>query len=229
MTIVLLTSFNPCVAQQYVGDFIVIHDPNDNYANIRKEADSKSKIIKKLKNGAVIFCHEEQGDWMQVEDLEQSKPLSGYIHKSLVKKLTSFTQLKSEINKNNAVFTGKNLTVEIVAEPFQKAEHKYTFYQDNKDIVSTIDGSKFWGADGGYPRVQYKSVTLKFGNKTYQLPKQALEHLYEPNFDFTGVYYDSKNDRIYITASNSDGAGGYCFAWIIENKKYKERVVAIGS
>ena len=63
-------------------------DTKDGYANLREEADSKSKVIKKLKNNhEMVFWH-EKGEWFCVgaePDDNYSDMTDGYIHRSQIK------------------------------------------------------------------------------------------------------------------------------------------------
>ena len=63
-------------------------DTKDGYANLREEPNSKSKVIKKLKNNhEMVFWH-EKGEWYYIEfEREDGTPFDyGYIHKSQLKK-----------------------------------------------------------------------------------------------------------------------------------------------
>ena len=81
VTLFLLSSLT-ALAVRYVVD------TKDGYANLREGANSKSKVIKKLKNNhEMVFWHEE-GEWFYVEfDSEDGTLFDyGYIHKSQLKK-----------------------------------------------------------------------------------------------------------------------------------------------
>ena len=63
-------------------------DTKDGYANLREEPNSKSKVIKKLKNNhEMVFWH-EKGEWFYVgaePNDKYSDMTDGYIHRSQVK------------------------------------------------------------------------------------------------------------------------------------------------
>ena len=63
-------------------------DTKDGYANLREEPNSKSKVIKKLKNGTLVTKFKEKGEWYYIEfEREDGTPFDyGYIHKSQLKK-----------------------------------------------------------------------------------------------------------------------------------------------
>ena len=73
LVILFLISSLSALAVRYVVD------TKDGYANLREEANSKSKVIKKLKNNhEMVFWH-EKGEWFCVG----AEP--GYIHRSKIK------------------------------------------------------------------------------------------------------------------------------------------------
>jgi len=81
VTLFLLSSLS-ALAVRYVVD------TKDGYANLRERADSKSKVIKKLKNNhEMVFWH-EKGEWFCVgaePDDNYSDMIDGYIHRSQIK------------------------------------------------------------------------------------------------------------------------------------------------
>ena len=62
-------------------------DTKDGYANLREEPNSKSKVIKKLKNKDEVKFWGEKGDWLYViyEFEDGSDIIMAFIHKSQVK------------------------------------------------------------------------------------------------------------------------------------------------
>lgn len=81
VTLFLLSSLS-ALAVRYVVD------TKDGYANLRERADSKSKVIKKLKNNHEIVFWHEKGEWFCVgaePDDNYSDMIDGYIHRSQVK------------------------------------------------------------------------------------------------------------------------------------------------
>ena len=82
LVMLFLLSSLPALAVRYVVD------TKDGYANLREEADSKSKVIKKLKNNhEMVFWH-EKGEWFCVgaePDDNYSDMTDGYIHRSQIK------------------------------------------------------------------------------------------------------------------------------------------------
>ncbi|WP_169336032.1 SH3 domain-containing protein [Flavobacterium rivuli] len=213
-----------CLAQD-IMEFVVVNDAKDSFVNLRADASAKGKVVQKLANGTVVYALSQKDNWISVEFGEGKKVMSGYIYKSFATLLPTFKEIKLNANTtNSAFFTGDGIAVTITKGKFIKDKHTYTYSKDN-NIVETIDGKEIWGTDGTMPTTQYTNVTITFGEQKVELPQTALQNLFNPNLDDTHVYYDSTTDTLYIAAVNSDGAGGYCAALIIQDKKYKVRVV----
>jgi len=75
----------------YLTSFAVryVVDAKDGYANLREKANSKSKVIKKLKNKDEMVLWHEEGEWFYVgaePNDKNSDMTDGYIHKSQLKK-----------------------------------------------------------------------------------------------------------------------------------------------
>ncbi len=111
---------------------------------------------------------------------------------------------------------------------FDKSKHKFKYYKEADHQIELIDNKKYWGDDGEMPKREYQSIKIKVGQRIIELPKSALENLYEPSLALTQVNYDKENNIIYIQSMNSDGAGGYEVIWKIEKGIYKERFIAYG-
>ena len=81
LALVFLLSSITALAVRYVVD------TKDGYANLREEASSKSKILKKLKNKDEVKFWGEKGDWLYViyEFEDGSDTIMAFIHKSQVK------------------------------------------------------------------------------------------------------------------------------------------------
>ena len=216
-----------CYAQNEVGEFAVVRDAADSFVYVRSKPDAKSPIVDTLQNGFVFFCHQKQGNWMSVEHIENDNFVQGYIYKDRMKLLSSFKPIKNiATSENTASFSDSVIKIDIAQTDFIKSDHKFTYSKQNPGMVDAVDGKQMWGTDGNFPKKEYQSVTVKIGNETVRIPKQALENLYEPTLDYTSAYYDPAYDTLYIRAFNSDGAGAYGLVWVIENKKYKTRALA---
>lgn len=60
----------------------IIRDP-DGYTNLRKDKNTSSDILQKVKSGEHIEVLDNTGDWFLVKTKEGKE---GYIHKSRIKK-----------------------------------------------------------------------------------------------------------------------------------------------
>ena len=119
------------------------------------------------------------------------------------------------------------MKIEISGTNFIRKKYKLTFYK-NTNQLDKIDDLPIFGTDGNIPKKEYKSINIEINNEKIRLPHIALKNLYEPNLLFAGANYDQKNDILYIYSSNSDRAGSYEVIWVIEKKKFKERIEAYG-
>lgn len=170
---------------------------------------------------------------------------SGPIHDikpPLVIPLQSCSDNRITFERGNWV--SAKLHVSIASEPFVAEKHQIG-YDSTGTWAFSIDGSPIWGTDGNLPKNQIANVEYWFNiHQQFELPTEALEGLYEPNFCssnysstkkqplpehyFASVYESADKKRVYIYMLNGDGAGGYEVTWVIEDHKYLMRVVDYG-
>lgn len=223
ISILLVFYFNNAFAQ-----FAVIKD-KDGYVNIRTEVSKENNISDKLNNGFVVYCFEPKNNWINIDYSKNNKDRNGYLYKDRVQYLSEFTVIPLvKETKNQVVFKKDGVDISIESKNFESNSAKLTFLEKDKSILKKINGKAFWGTDGGIPKKTYKSITVVIDNKTIELPKNSFDDLFEPSLYNTKTNYDKKNDILYITSSNSDGAGGYEIVWVIEKGKYKERKIVYG-
>lgn len=210
-------------------DFAIISD-KDGFANIRENANSKSKIIDKLKNGHLICVLSANGNWLDIDySTENENQKNGSIYKNRVKYLSEFGKIpKTNESKNKLTLSNQKIKVFITLQKFEKKNHKFEYVKDYPEQILKIDNKKYYGKDGGLPETEYENISVNIGNVNLKIPKSAFHNLYEPNLFSTEVNYDEKNNVLYISAMNSDGAGSYLVVWKIEKGKYKERFIAYG-
>ena len=209
-----------------IYEFVIIADPEDSFVNIRNTPSIKGRIDEKLQNGKIMFAFEQKGNWILAQHSENKIVKSGYVHKSRVKKISSLKKIKNTSSTENSIsFDNENIYVEITMKSFIKPEHTYKL--DDYGYIKLIDNNIPWGIDGGLPRTEYKEIVIKINGKNVTIPVESLKDLYEPNLSSTSVYYDAVKNNLYIVAGNSDGAGAYSLTFVIENKKYKERILEI--
>ncbi|MBW1654059.1 hypothetical protein [Flavobacterium quisquiliarum] len=210
------------------GQFAVIKD-NDGYVNIRTEASKGNNISDKLNNGFVVYCFEPKNNWINIDYSKNNKDRSGYLHKDRIQYLSEFTEIPLiKETQTKVVFEKDGFNISIESKKFELNLAKLIFSGKDKSFLKEINGKSFWGTDGEIPKKAYKSITVTLGNNSIELPKNSFDDLFEPTLFKTQINYDQKSDTLYITSSNSDGAGGYEIIWIIEKGKYKERKIAYG-
>lgn len=211
---------------QVQAQFVIVRD-KDGYTNVRDGAGISKKVIGKLLDGMVAYIQETEGEWHHVEYYREHKMTNGYIHRSRVVPLDSFALIKvRQQNTSSVVFQQDSITVMFTTKPFVKEDHKIeSKSEDGSTIIDKIDGKEFYGSDGGLPVWQYNTFTIQMGNRAVVVPDRAIRDLYNPNPELTSVHYDRKNDRLYIVASNSDGAGSYEMLLQFDRGAYTQRAI----
>ena len=214
------------VAQAIEGGFAVIND-KDGYVNVRKEKSVHSRVLKKLDNNTLIFVFvydkAHDGNWIYVDN-------EGYIYNDRVKWIEELPKVAKGVEKKNAIhFSGKDISVTLTSQKFDKSKHSFKYNKEYPDAIEKIDGKTFFGTDGNMPKEAYKSIEVKIRGKQVSIPQSAYSDLYQPNLytDLNFVYYDKDSDILYIVANNGDGAGAYMVCWQIEKGVYKGRKVGI--
>ena len=214
------------VAQAIEGGFAVIND-KDGDVNVRKEKSVHSKVLKKLDNNTLIFVFvydkAHDGNWIYVDN-------EGYIYNDRVKWIEELPKVAKGVEKKNAIhFSGKDISVTLTSQKFDKSKHSFKYNKEYPDAIEKIDGKTFFGTDGNMPKEAYKSIEVKIRGKQVSIPQSAYSDLYQPNLytDLNFVYYDKDSDILYIVANNGDGAGAYMVCWQIEKGVYKGRKVGI--
>ncbi|WP_407402057.1 hypothetical protein [Chryseobacterium sp.] len=225
LILIFLFSLNCIFAQE----FAVINDI-DGYTNVRSESNRNSKILDKLNNGHLICVMNPEGNWLNIDyALNKNEIKVGYAYKDRIKLISEYDEIPNlEEKDKEIIFSNKIIEVKVVESKFDKNNHSFNYVKNYPNQILKIDGNDYWGTDGEMPKTEYRSITIIFNNSKLQLPKEALENLYEPNLSSTKVNFDKDNDTIYISAMNSDGAGGYLVIWKIVKGKYLERFVTYG-
>lgn len=219
----LILNFNLCFSQ-----FGIINDL-DGFVNVRSSAEKGNNISDKLENGFIVYCFEPEGNWINIDYKKNGKDLNGYIYKDRVKYISSFENVALKSNLDGKVkMENRNIKIEITETKFEKEKHKLTFYKNNKTQLDKIDNLQIFGTDGNIPKREYKSIKIEIEKVKIELPINALKNLFEPNLESSTANYDKNNDILYLSSMNSDGAGGYLIIWIIEKKRYKNRIEAYG-
>jgi hypothetical protein len=223
---IILINFQLVSGQEF--EFGVIHD-KDGFVNVRSSKNlNENNIVDKLENGFVITHFGAEENWIYIDYKKNNKNYNGYIYFDRIKSVLKFETIsKKENYKNQIIFSNKKIEVKISYKIFDKSKHSYEYYKNNPNQLYKIDNKEIFGTDGNLPRREYKSIEIIIDDKIINLPKEAIENLYEPNSEFTLVNFDEKTDTLYIQALNGDGAGGYAVLWIIENNNFKKRITSI--
>ncbi|REC59936.1 hypothetical protein DRF65_23805 [Chryseobacterium pennae] len=201
----------------------------DGYVNLRENPDTKSKIIGKINSDEIVYTFEmdkANKNWLNVYYDDKT---AGYINSSKVKLIDSYEViLPITKDENKAIFKSGNIKVDIISEKFNYKENKKFFSSSNYNGQKTEDkykGNLIWGTDGTIPKTHYKSITVQVKDKKIQIPNKEIENLFNISNEFTTCYYDRKNDTLYLTMINSDGAGAYVALFKIVKGVYKERIL----
>lgn len=213
-------------------EFCVVQD-SDGYTNVRGKPRLTSKVIAKVDHGQIVWIYSGAvKKWPNVIFMDKTgKERSGFIHLSRVKPLTDFESIVGKVSEEDQTefFEKGDLKVKIEIEPFQIEGRELTYkeYSEDQRYLIEIDGKEYWGTDGGIPREQYRKITIQQNEKTITLPDAALQNLFNPGLypGNTKVIFNPDENAIYITSFNSDGAGGYTVAFVIQDGKYKSRAV----
>ncbi|WP_337965785.1 hypothetical protein [uncultured Flavobacterium sp.] len=206
------------------SQFAIVKD-SDGYVNVRSSREIANNISDKLDNGFIIYYFEPKENWANINYKKNGKELNGYIYKGKIKFIGDFTNIPLKLNQvTEVLFDSPNVKVKITESPFVKEKHKLQFIKEDSDILKKIDNLDFLGTDGEIPKRQYKSIEVQINNIKVPIPNEALKNLYEPSLSDSKINYDKINDILYIQSSNGDGAGGYEIIWVIEKKKYKNRI-----
>jgi hypothetical protein len=224
--LILFINFSISYSQEF--EFAVIND-KDGFVNVRSSNKiEENNIVDKLENGFVVSHFGAEGNWILVDYEKNGKDLNGYIYKSRIKNISNFTEIPKENTSTNEItFSNKNFEIKIIEKQFDKTKHSFKYYNENPNQLNEIDGKEIFGTDGNIPKMEYKNITISFKNNIIELPKESIENLYEPNFEYTKCNYNEKEKALYIQSMNSDGAGGYVVIWIIKNGEYINRITSV--
>lgn len=225
----LLTILTCILCQSIFGQFGIIAD-RDGYVNVRNAPNISNNIIDTLTNGQVVFCLEEEGEWRPIDyDLSRQNK-SGYVHKSRIKLIENYYKIiYTSLTDSTIEFKQDSISLLVTKTKFNPKNnnlqyHKGDASKNERNWLEKINGKEIWGTDGNIPKKQYGQIILTLGENKIYLP---IDNLFEPNLDYTAVNFDEENRAIYISAMNSDGAGGYVVLWIVENGTFKQRIITI--
>lgn len=202
----------------------IVEDP-DGQTNVRSGPSAKAKVVGQVLSGGVVTVvpDEAKDGWERLDDYTDDER---YIHSSRLKKVTSWKQLpvtKAAEGGDSAVLKHADTEIQVKAVPFDVKQHKVT--KDENGIVLKVDGGQVWGRDGDLPANSI-ALTVKLGGQEVPLPKEALEHLYDPNMESLALLTPGDPAKhALVLMVNGDGAGAYCVVWSFENGGYRGRAV----
>lgn len=224
----LIIGFIILLTNTLAGQIAIIDDP-DGYCYVRSSAEKANNIVTKLNNKQFIYCFKSNNNWLNVDYQGNKELLNGYIYQDRVKFISTFPAIPQISKKQLEIIFSKNdIKVLITITKFNKQTASLTYMKNSDRYISKINGKYIWGTDGNMPKMTYASIIVTIAGQRIMLPINAFNDLFEPNFNNTKVNYDKANDILYISSSNSDGAGGYAVVWKIEKGVYKERFVCHG-
>lgn len=203
----------------------IVEDP-DGQTNVRAGASTKAKVVAQVPSGGVVtvFPEDAKDGWERVDDSSENER---YIHSSRLKSVKAWKQFgvtKLEGDDKAAVLRQAGAYVQVTSRPFVAQEHVITKDENGQPLV---DGGQVWGRDGDLPAHTFE-MTVKLGGKDVPLPKEALQHLYEPFMESLVLLTPGDPAKqALLVMTNGDGAGAYCVAWAFENGGYRGRVVFV--
>jgi hypothetical protein len=130
------------------------------------------------------------------------------------------------ITDSSITLTKENHQIEIISSKFDTLGQVFS-YSDEGRYLTKINGQRFWGTDGDFPREKISKIRIHKDDSLTTLPPSIFQDLFEPNFHFfdngNGQYcfthtYITDNEELIITMMNSDGAVGYRVLFLFNNK-----------
>lgn len=210
---------------EIINGLRLVEDP-DGQTNVRSGPSTKAKVVAQVPSGSVVTVYPENAKegWERVDDNSEDER---YIHSSRLKSVKSWKQFgatKIEADDKAAMLKQAGVEISVNSRPFDVKAHTITKDENGQPLV---DGGPVWGRDGELPAKTFE-MTVKLGGKDVPLPKEALQHLYEPFMQSLVLLTPGDPaKRAFIVMTNGDGAGGYCVAWAFENGGYRGRAVFV--
>ena len=198
-------------SQEYYTAYLAIIQDKDGFTNVREEPNKNSNILFKISEYEVFYFDEDNYDmneeWIEVYvaknkftiGCSKSNHISGYIHRSRIKPLSTF-------KKHNS----KDFFIKYNIQKFDSSNIIVGFEQG---VVESINGLPVWGRDSELPTKTIKSIDVKINNKQVQIHPFLYSDLSEVNNKFYNIQIDN---YFYSIQTNSDGAGSYIQNYSLE-------------
>lgn len=211
LTLVFVVIVSISFAQYGLG---IIVDP-DGYVNVRSSPNIENNVISTIPSDTPVFCYDKIGNWIPIELNEDHKIVTGYIYHDRILLLDSLEKIKPiRVQDHEVEFQIFNTNITIKEQKLGSKELNLLDCEgDYEYCYNGKDGKPIWGTDGGCPRRSYQSISIN--SKMYSSVSPEISHYFQPNLTYTNCFiHDS---TIYLSALNSDGAGGYIVIWTIKN------------
>jgi hypothetical protein len=209
---------------------LAIVNDADGYVNVRYKADKNSKVVSKLQNNEIVYCFEPEGNWVNIDFMTKPEDGNGYVYRDRLKYISNFNDIKPVgLTENSVKFIHDSTCIQLVKSKFLSKQNKLSFDKNNGyNFLTKINGKLFFGTDGEIPKFRYKRFLITIGKDRLKIPISDYNDLYEPNFNSTYLNYDTRSHRYYLSALNSDGAGGYEVVWVFSKEGYIRRYIYYG-
>ncbi|MEO5931255.1 MAG: hypothetical protein ABIR47_15080 [Candidatus Kapaibacterium sp.] len=130
--------------------------------------------------------------------------------------------------------SGNSYDICIASKPFIRARHRlgYEKTQGNEmAFLTTIDGRKFYGTDGGIPQTELSVIAIRTNGRALSIPRSAYADLYNPNIvedtiSYIEAYESGNGDYLSILMNGSDAAGSYKVQWVFDHHRYVTRLLS---
>lgn len=211
-------------------DFAIINDKTG-FVHVHSTKELiNDNIVDKLENGFVINCLERDGLWIAIRYERNDADLVGFIFRDQLRDFTNFSEVRGRVEKSNEFkMFNKNIEIVVSDKQFNASEHSIMYYEKYKGVIEKIDAKEIFGTDGDLPKREYNALQIKVNGVKVDLPKAAIQNLYEPTLEYTVAYFDEKSQRLYIRSDNSDWSAAYAVIWVIEKGKFKQRCIGVAA
>lgn len=225
---VLALLISCCCWGTALAQFAIVKD-KDGFVNVRSEASTGSKVSDTIASGRIVYCFEPEKDWVMIDYPKKGYDQSGYVHRSRLFFIDSLPSFRVVQQNDSALrLAWGTMQISMASQTFSLKGRKFKYEKaENGKFLVAIDNKTPWGTDGNMPRFGYRYITINDGNSRLSIPAAYQSDLFEPNMHMTNAYFDKATQRIYLSALNSDGAGGYAVLWIIEKGKLIHREVRV--
>jgi hypothetical protein len=222
-------------AHNAFADRGVVNDP-DGFTHLRAAPNRESAIVATAKSGEVVeFERSNSSDWWAVT-LDSGK--KGFMHSSRIRPEENGTE-SADAGSTNERFVSSakfqlaaGVTLFVRASQFDASKHSVR----NVKGEMIIDGHQVMGVDGSVPTTRLEEAYLVIRDKKIPLETSSM---YDPwssapskdQFKISWMEDEPQKDHstassLTVSASFSDGAGGYEVQWkVVEGTSLR---VAIG-